>query len=50
MIWKGEQADSWSLTIRLTDKTLSWYTNEVGLDAEGQLNESGVTYRYFSLG
>lgn len=50
MIWKGEQVDSALFTIRLTDKTLSWYTNEFGLGAEGQLNKSGVTYSYFSLG
>lgn len=50
MIWKGEEKNTFTLTIRLTEKTLSWYTNESGLKSEGQLNEAGVTYNYFAIG
>ena len=50
MIWKGEERNDFWFTIHLTEKTLSWYTNESGYKSEGQLNEDGVTYNYFAIG
>ncbi len=50
IIWKGEEQNTFAFTIRLTEKALSWYTNESGLKADGQLNNDGVTYNYYAIG